>query len=184
MARTKTGRPERFVQRRGSGADDRERQQRRKPRARPGTRALREIRRYQKSTELLIRKLPFARLVRASGGGREARGGVRGGGALGFAWAATLCARLRAAIGVAFLPTHPHSLPNNQPNTTPSPAHTTCVPSPSGALLHPPPAPRPGAQVREVTSQYTHKDFRWKAEALLALQEMAEAYLVALLEDA
>ena len=31
---------------------------------RPGTVALREIRRYQKSTELLIRKLPFARLVR------------------------------------------------------------------------------------------------------------------------
>ena len=26
--------------------------------------ALREIRRYQKSTELLLRKLPFARLVR------------------------------------------------------------------------------------------------------------------------
>ena len=33
-------------------------------RYRPGTVALREIRRYQKSTELLIRKLPFARLVR------------------------------------------------------------------------------------------------------------------------
>ncbi|KAG7279287.1 hypothetical protein CRUP_025105 [Coryphaenoides rupestris] len=32
--------------------------------ARPGTVALREIRRYQKSTELLIRKLPFQRLVR------------------------------------------------------------------------------------------------------------------------
>ena len=31
---------------------------------RPGTVALREIRRYQKSTELLIRKLPFQRLVR------------------------------------------------------------------------------------------------------------------------
>ena len=30
----------------------------------PGTVALREIRRYQKSTELLIRKLPFQRLVR------------------------------------------------------------------------------------------------------------------------
>ncbi|KAI9600386.1 hypothetical protein H4Q26_000167 [Puccinia striiformis f. sp. tritici PST-130] len=29
-----------------------------------GTVALREIRRYQKSTELLIRKLPFQRLVR------------------------------------------------------------------------------------------------------------------------
>ncbi len=33
-------------------------------RFRPGTVALREIRQYQKSTELLIRKLPFQRLVR------------------------------------------------------------------------------------------------------------------------
>jgi histone H3/H4 len=31
---------------------------------RPGTVALREIRRYQKSTELLLRKLPFMRLIR------------------------------------------------------------------------------------------------------------------------
>jgi histone H3 len=39
--------------------------QRRKPhRYRPGTVALREIRRYQKSSELLMRKLPFQRLVR------------------------------------------------------------------------------------------------------------------------
>lgn len=36
----------------------------RKHRYRPGTVALREIRRYQKNTDLLIRKLPFARLVR------------------------------------------------------------------------------------------------------------------------
>ena len=37
----------------------------RKPyRYRPGTVALREIRKYQKSTELLIRKIPFQRLVR------------------------------------------------------------------------------------------------------------------------
>ena len=35
-----------------------------KKRYRPGTKALREIRQYQKSTDLLIRKLPFARLVR------------------------------------------------------------------------------------------------------------------------
>lgn len=34
-----------------------------KKRFRPGTKALREIRKYQNSTELLIRKLPFARLV-------------------------------------------------------------------------------------------------------------------------
>ena len=33
-------------------------------RYRPGTVALREIRKYQKSTELLMRKLPFQRLVR------------------------------------------------------------------------------------------------------------------------
>lgn len=33
-------------------------------RYRPGTVALREIRRYQKSTDMLIRKLPFSRLVR------------------------------------------------------------------------------------------------------------------------
>lgn len=33
-------------------------------RFRPGTVCLREIRKYQKSTELLIRKLPFQRLVR------------------------------------------------------------------------------------------------------------------------
>jgi histone H3 len=33
-------------------------------RYRPGTVALREIRRYQKTTELLFRKLPFQRFVR------------------------------------------------------------------------------------------------------------------------
>ncbi len=33
-------------------------------RFRPGTVALREIRRYQKTTELLLRKMPFQRLVR------------------------------------------------------------------------------------------------------------------------
>ena len=37
---------------------------RKKRRFRPGTVALRQIRKYQKSTELLIRKLPFQRLLR------------------------------------------------------------------------------------------------------------------------
>lgn len=37
---------------------------RKKPRFRPGSVALREIRKYQKTTNLLIRKLPFQRLVR------------------------------------------------------------------------------------------------------------------------
>ena len=39
-------------------------EQPKKRRNRPGTVALREIRKYQKSVELLIRKLPFARLVK------------------------------------------------------------------------------------------------------------------------
>ncbi|GAB7360095.1 hypothetical protein MBLNU230_g7859t1 [Neophaeotheca triangularis] len=39
-------------------------QGRKKPRYKPGTVALREIRRYQKSTDLLMQKLPFSRLVR------------------------------------------------------------------------------------------------------------------------
>jgi hypothetical protein len=37
---------------------------RKKRRYRPGTVALQEIRKYQKSTHLLIRKLPFSRLIR------------------------------------------------------------------------------------------------------------------------
>ena len=44
----------------------------RKPhRFRPGTVALKEIRRYQKSTELLIQKLPFQHLVREIANDRE-----------------------------------------------------------------------------------------------------------------
>ena len=39
----------------------------RKHRYRPGTVALREIRKYQKSTDLLIRKGPFGKLVREIG---------------------------------------------------------------------------------------------------------------------
>lgn len=39
-------------------------QPKKKKRFRPGTVALREIRKYQRSTDLLLRKLPFSRLVR------------------------------------------------------------------------------------------------------------------------
>jgi histone H3/H4 len=45
---------------RESGADG----QRKKHRYRPGTVALREIRKYQKTTDLLIQRLPFSRVVR------------------------------------------------------------------------------------------------------------------------
>lgn len=71
-----------------------------KRRYRPGTVALREIRHLQRTTDLLLRKLPFARLV------------------------------------------------------------------------------------RELQTPFTKQPFRWQAEALLALQEAAEAHLVRLFEDA
>ncbi|KAG9511408.1 HHT1, partial [Fragariocoptes setiger] len=49
--------------------------QKRRKRAKPGTVALREIRHYQKSTELLIQKLPFFRLIREIA--LEVRGGEK-----------------------------------------------------------------------------------------------------------
>jgi len=72
-------------------------------RYRPGTRALMEIRKYQRSTHLLLRKLPFSRLV------------------------------------------------------------------------------------REILREYFARpgwEFRWQAQAMLAIQEAAESYLVRLFEDA
>lgn len=74
--------------------------ERRVRRYRPGEKALKEIRFYQRNTELLIRKLPFARLV------------------------------------------------------------------------------------REVQTMFSRKDFRWQAEAMMALQESAEAHLIGIFEDA
>ena len=87
MARSKIAAPRRLVARpvgRGGPLPV-------KRRARPGMRALREIRRYQKSAELLLRKLPFARLVRAESQLRaRGRGVPRGGGG---AWLAACGAR-------------------------------------------------------------------------------------------
>lgn len=44
--------------------EERKPQQPKKRRFRPGTKAIMEIRKYQRTTTLLIRKLPFSRLVR------------------------------------------------------------------------------------------------------------------------
>jgi histone H3/H4 len=38
--------------------------------------------------------------------------------------------------------------------------------------------------VREVQTYFFRKEYRWQAEAMLALQEAAEAHLVGLFEDA
>ena len=48
----------------GQSNADEQSGQRKKRRYRPGTLALREIRKYQRSTDLLLRKLPFSRVVR------------------------------------------------------------------------------------------------------------------------
>ncbi|XP_071496091.1 uncharacterized protein [Diadema antillarum] len=48
----------------GPGRPGSSAKQTRPRRFRPGTRALMEIRKYQKSTNLLLRKLPFARVVK------------------------------------------------------------------------------------------------------------------------
>ncbi|KAI0005021.1 histone-fold-containing protein [Russula compacta] len=62
-ARKSTGGQEPSHRRRGGDGDGRDAPPK-KRRYRPGTVALREIRRYQRSTDLLLRKLPFARVVR------------------------------------------------------------------------------------------------------------------------
>lgn len=101
-------------------------------RVRPGTRALQNIRKYQRSTNLLLQKLPFARVVRHS-------------------WDATVHARWLH-----------HS-------------HIWCSNLFQNVICW--------SQVREVCDDFTNRSFRWQADALLALQEAAEAYLVGLFED-
>ena len=92
-----------------------------KRRYKPGTVALREIRRYQKTTELLIAKLPFARLV-------------------------------------SHIPFSVHQLIKLTSQS----------------------------QVREIGINFrpSDEDFRWQSQALQALQEAAEAFLVNLMESA
>lgn len=91
-----------------------------KRRYRPGTVALREIRHYQSGTKLLLRKLPFARLVSYSTP------------QISLNWKLTL-----------------------------------------------------GQQVREIALTMRPRDegLRWQSQAIMALQEAAEAYMVHLFED-
>lgn len=103
-------------------ADDQPRT--RKPRRyKPGTLALKEIRRYQKSTDLLMLKLPFSRLVRS------------------------LLLSLSSDV------------PLSRTN---------------------------GSQVREIALSMVPTNgeaFRWQSQAIQALQESCEAFMVHLFED-
>ena len=65
MARTKTVAKKKGKKSRSKGKKRAPvKKQRKKPRWRPGTVAMREIKRYQKSTRTLMQRLPFQRLVR------------------------------------------------------------------------------------------------------------------------
>ena len=65
MSRTKqTARRSTGIQRKVINKNLCSKKKTKKYRLKSGTKALREIRKYQQSTDLLIRKLPFARLVR------------------------------------------------------------------------------------------------------------------------
>jgi histone H3-like centromeric protein A len=105
-------------------------------RYKPGTVALREIRKYQRSTDLLILKLPFARLV-------------------------CLC-----------LPLSPHT-------TQRCPQKKEVVKKNIANV-------KMKQQVREVCISMAPAGsgiYRWQSQAIMALQEAAEAFLVHLFED-
>ncbi|KAF9354382.1 centromeric DNA-binding histone H3-like protein cse4 [Mortierella sp. NVP85] len=63
-------------------------------RYKPGMRALREIRQYQRSTDLLIQKLPFARVVREIADEYAAMSGMVG---VGMRWQSTALMALQEA---------------------------------------------------------------------------------------
>jgi len=70
----------------------------RKRRYKPGIRALREIRKYQKSTDLLLRRLPFSRLVREIAHEYATSMDIVGGGvAGGLRWQSTAIQALQEA---------------------------------------------------------------------------------------
>ncbi len=107
--------------------------QKKRRRYRPGTLALKEIRRYQSSTDLLLLKLPFARVVSFLSS---------------FSFSSFLS---RQAL-------------------------LLCPSEPQLNI---------GFQVREIALSVRPVDegMRWQSQAILALQEAAEAFLVHLFED-
>jgi histone H3/H4 len=95
---------------------------------------LKEIRQYQRSTELLLRKLPFARLVREVAHAHfESRS---------RSFKILPARRCAAAAGLSLR-----------------------------------------ARAQQVQTSFVNKEYRWQAQALIALQEAAEAHLVHLFED-
>nr|CAI5858636.1 unnamed protein product [Callosobruchus analis] len=166
-------------------------------RYRPGTVALREIRRYQKSTELLIRKLPFQRLVReiAQDFKTDLRFQSSAVMALQEASEAYLVGLFEdtnlCAIHAKRVTIMPKDIqlarriraPRKQLATK---AARKSAPATGGVKK--PHRYRPGTvALREIRRYQIAQDFktdlRFQSSAVMALQEASEAYLVGLFED-
>ncbi|RCN42908.1 core histone H2A/H2B/H3/H4 [Ancylostoma caninum] len=156
-------------------------------RYRPGTVALREIRRYQKSTELLIRKLPFQRLVReiaqdfktdlrfqsAAIGALQQTARKSTGGKAPRKQLATKAARKSAPSTGGVKKPHRY-----RPGTV-ALREIRRYQKSTELLIRKLPFQR---LVREIAQDFK-TDLRFQSAAIGALQEASEAYLVGLFED-
>ena len=140
-------------------------------RYRPGTVALREIRKYQKSTELLIRKLPFQRLVReiaqvstCSNDCPHLRTMISAT-STGYLGCCLSRQHLRICCTAAAVLLNSVCMLSTLCNLRPTQA---CAAADAPGLCR---------------LQDFKTDLRFQSSAVLALQEAAEAYLVGLFED-
>eukprot|EP00542_Grammatophora_oceanica_P006785 CAMPEP_0194067588 /NCGR_PEP_ID=MMETSP0009_2-20130614/86637_1 /TAXON_ID=210454 /ORGANISM="Grammatophora oceanica, Strain CCMP 410" /LENGTH=219 /DNA_ID=CAMNT_0038720621 /DNA_START=36 /DNA_END=696 /DNA_ORIENTATION=+ len=150
-------------------------------RYRPGTVALREIRRYQKSTDLLIRKLPFQRLVREIA--QDFKSDLR------FQGSAVLALQEAAEAYLVGLFEDTNLCAIHAKRVTIMPKDIQLARRIRGELrryqkstdllIRKLPFQR---LVREIAQDFK-SDLRFQGSAVLALQEAAEAYLVGLFED-
>jgi len=133
--------------------------------------ALREIRRYQRSTELLIRKLPFARLVSPLSSYSDASDQVVMKDMPAFLQpedGEILCTRgLRERGGEGG--GHWDRFWYAQSLLHCCDDHTTIFTKSIAAEWASP------LQAREITNSFAPEPFRWTAEALLALQEVSSS---------
>ncbi|KAG7277039.1 hypothetical protein CRUP_025449 [Coryphaenoides rupestris] len=151
-------------------------------RYRPGTVALREIRRYQKSTELLIRKLPFQRLVReiAQDFKTDLRFQSAAIGALQEASEAYLVGLFEDTNLCAIHAKRVTIMPKDiQLARTVALREIRRYQKSTELLIRKLPFQR---LVREIAQDFK-TDLRFQSAAIGALQEASEAYLVGLFED-
>ncbi|EFH45200.1 F10A5.19 [Arabidopsis lyrata subsp. lyrata] len=160
-------------------------------RYRPGTVALREIRKYQKSTELLIRKLPFQRLVREIAQDFKTDLRFQSHAVLALQEAAeaylvglfedtNLCAiHAKRAARKSAPTTGGVKKPHRYRPGTVALREIRKYQKSTELLIRKLPFQR---LVREIAQDFK-TDLRFQSHAVLALQEAAEAYLVGLFED-